>query len=150
MLKAKANEAADIEELEMEDEETPDLLQLIHDDNALVADLFFQFSQAEDDDDKKEIFDAINDGLNIHSQIVEEYLFPAVIDSAKKEDREEAKKLVAVAEAGSYVAALLLDELVDMKLDDEFFEAKNDYPLRNRERTGQARRKADVRKASYC
>jgi hypothetical protein len=126
---AQTTDATDAADIDLQDdsdevEEKVDLFQLIHDDNALVADLFFQFTQAEDDDDKQEIFDAINDGLHIHSQIVEEFLFPAVIDSAKKEDREEAEKLVAVAEAGNYVAALLLDELEDMELDDEFFEAK--------------------------
>jgi hemerythrin superfamily protein len=100
------------------------LLQLVHEDNAAIAELFFQFTQAEEDDDKQEIFDQINSGLTVHAQLVEELLYPLVVETAEEDDKEEAKKLVAEAEAGNYVASMVLEVLSSMEPSDEYFEAK--------------------------
>lgn len=105
--------------------EKQDLLQVIHDDNKAVAELFFQFTQAEEDDEKETIFKQIDQGLTIHAQLVEEVLYPLVKDTAEDDDEEdEVDELVATSEAGAYVAAIILDELNDMDVDEEYFDAK--------------------------
>jgi hypothetical protein len=105
-------------------EEKFDLLQLIHDDNEVAAELFFQFTQAEEDDEKQKIFAQIKAGLTIHAQLGEELLYPLVIETAEKDDKKDAKKLVAETEAGNYIASIILDELTITEIDDEYFEAK--------------------------
>jgi hypothetical protein len=116
---SKVNDTIDIGS-----EAETDLLLLVHEDNSAAAELFFQFTQAEEDEDKQDIFDRINLGLTIHAQLVEELLYPLVVETAEQEDKEEAEKLVAEAEAGNYVASLILDALNSMQPDDQYFEAK--------------------------
>jgi hypothetical protein len=101
-----------------------DLVQLLHDDNTAMAELFFQYSQAEEDDEKQEIFEKIKTGLEVHSQLVEEIYYPLVPDAADEEDHEEAQKLVFEAEAGNYVASLILEILSGMKPSDDYFDGK--------------------------
>jgi len=110
--------------IDMGIEPKADLLQLVHDDNAAVAELFFQFTQVEEDEQKQEIFEQIRLRLTLHVQLVEELLYPLVVETADEEDQEEAKKLVTEAEAGNYIASLILDVLNTMEPDDEYFEAK--------------------------
>lgn len=105
-------------------EQESDLLQLVHDDNKAVAELFFQFSQAEEDEEKQELFDKIKSGLTLHAGLVEEILYPLVPESAEEEDKEDAEKLVFEAEAGNYIASIILDELEVTEVDDDYFEAK--------------------------
>src|SRR4051812_4624780 len=70
------------EEEEKEDEDGEegtrqgDLIQLLHDDNTRVADLFFQYTQAEDDDEKQDLFGQIKLGLKVHAQLAEELYYP--------------------------------------------------------------------------
>ncbi len=101
-----------------------DLIQLVHNDNKQVAELFFQFSQAEKDSEKQQIFDKIFTGLKVHAQLVEEVYYPLLPETAKKEDKEEAQELVFEAEAGNYVASMILDVLVTMKPSDDYFDGK--------------------------
>jgi hypothetical protein len=101
-----------------------DLVQLLHDDNTAMAELFFQYSQAEEDDEKREIFEKIKTGMEVHAQLVEEIYYPLVPDSADEEDHEEAQKLVFEAEAGNYVASLILEVLSGMKPSDDYFDGK--------------------------
>ncbi len=115
-----------VEDDEEEDaEETKvDLIQLVHDDNVKVAELFFQFSQAEEDDEKQDLFKQIMLGLKVHAQLVEELYYPLLPETAKEEDKEEAEELVFEAEASNYVASMILDVLVTMKPSDDYFDGK--------------------------
>ena len=105
-------------------ESANDFLQMIHNDNGDIAELFFQFSQVEEDQEKRGIFENIKSALTIHSQIGEELLYPLVVEVVDEEDKEEAQKLVAETEAGNYIASLILDELTITDTDDEYFDAK--------------------------
>jgi hypothetical protein len=111
-------------DLEEKPVEKQDLLQFLHEDNGAIAELFFQFSQAEEDDEKQELFEQIEMGLSVHSQLVEEILYPLVKDAAEEEDEEEVDELIATSEAGAYISAVLLDEIGDLKPSDEYFQAK--------------------------
>lgn len=115
-----------VEDDEEEDaEETKvDLIQLVHDGNVKVAELFFQFSQAEEDDEKQDLFKQIMLGLKVHAQLVEELYYPLLPETAKEEDKEEAEELVFEAEASNYVASMILDVLVTMKPSDDYFDGK--------------------------
>ncbi len=101
-----------------------DLIQLVHDSNSRAAELFFQYSQAEEDDEKQELFDQIKNGLKVHAQLVEELYYPLLPETAKEEDKEEAQELVYEAEAGNYVAAMILEVLESMKPSDDYFDGK--------------------------
>lgn len=129
LFPAKSKEAEnDIDEQEMKmevtTEKSEDLLQLVHDDNKAVAELFFQFTQAEEDDEKEDLFGQIKAGLTLHAGLVEEMLYPLVPESVEDEDKEDAEKLVFEAEAGNYVASIILDELENTEVDDDYFDAK--------------------------
>lgn len=113
------------DELEDEDEQTKvDLIQLIHDDNKKAAELFFQFSQAEEDNEKQQLFGKIMMGLKVHAQLVEELYYPLLPETAKEEDKEDAQELVFEAEASNYVASMILDVLATMKPSDDYFDGK--------------------------
>ncbi len=101
-----------------------DLIQLVRDGNRESAELFFQFSQAKEDDQKQEIFDKIKTGLTLHTQLVEELYYPLLPETAKEEDKEDAEKLVFEAEASNYVAAMILEVLATMKPSDDYFDGK--------------------------
>lgn len=101
-----------------------DLIQLVRDSNVVAAELFFQYSQAEEDDEKQELFDQIKNGLKVHSALVEELYYPLLPESAKEEDKEEAQELVYEAEAANYVASMILDVLDSMKPSDDYFDGK--------------------------
>ncbi|CAN5150689.1 hypothetical protein BH10CYA1_BH10CYA1_60300 [soil metagenome] len=101
-----------------------DLIQLVHDDNKQVAELFYQYSQAEEDDQKQGLFDKIKTGLKVHAQLVEEIYYPLLPETAKEEDKEDAQKLVFEAEAGNYVVAMVLDVLASMEPSDDYFDGK--------------------------
>lgn len=89
-----------------------------------VAELFFQFSQVEEDKEKRELFAKIMSGLKVHAQLVEEVYYPLLPETAKKEDKEEAQELVFEAEAGNYVSSMILDVLATMKPSDDYFDGK--------------------------
>ncbi|MBC8000617.1 MAG: hypothetical protein IAF58_21895 [Leptolyngbya sp.] len=121
----KENDTEEQEDtIEVITEKREDLLQLVHDDNKAVAELFFQFSQAEEDDEKEDFFEQIKTGLTLHAGLVEEVLYPLVGQFVEKEDKEDAEKLVFEAEAGNYISSLILDELENTEVDDDYFEAK--------------------------
>lgn len=101
-----------------------DLIQLVHDDNVKVAELFFQFSQSEEDEEKQDLFKQIMLGLKVHAQLVEELYYPLLPETAKEEDKEDAEELVFEAEASNYVASMILDVLVTMKPSDDYFDGK--------------------------
>lgn len=112
------------DEEEGAEETKVDLIQLVHDDNVKVAELFFQFSQSEEDDDKQNLFKQIMLGLKVHAQLVEELYYPLLPETAKEEDKEDAEELVFEAEASNYVASMILDVLVTMKPSDDYFDGK--------------------------
>jgi hypothetical protein len=123
----KFEDAEDEEDDEQGESATPsklDLIQLVHDSNAHAAELFFQFSQADEDDEKQELFNQIKNGLKVHSQLVEELYYPLLPASAKDDDKEEAQELVFEAEASNYVASMILDVLETMKPSDDYFDGK--------------------------
>ncbi|MBS1955802.1 MAG: hypothetical protein JST89_16580 [Cyanobacteria bacterium SZAS-4] len=126
--KQQQNGGAEFDEHDEEEDESEgtklDLIQLVHDDNQKVAELFFQFSQAEEDEEKKELFDKIMMGLKVHAQLVEELYYPLLPETATEEDKEEAEELVFEAEASNYVVSMILDVLATMKPSDHYFAGK--------------------------
>lgn len=101
-----------------------DLIELVHESNSRAAELFFQYCQSEEDDEKQELFDQIKSGLKVHAQLVEELYYPLLPETAKEEDKEEAQELVFEAEASNYVASMILHVLETMKPSDDYFDGK--------------------------
>jgi len=101
-----------------------DLIQLLHDDNKHVAELFFQYSQAEEDDEKQELFERIKLGMRVHAQLAEEMYYPLLPESVEEDEKEDAEKLVFEAEAGNYVASMIIDVLSTMQPSDDYFDGK--------------------------
>lgn len=123
----KFDDAANEEDDEQGESATPsklDLIQLVHDSNARAAELFFQFSQADEDNEKQELFNQIKMGLTVHSQLVEELYYPLIPESVREEERDGAQELVFEAEASNYVASMILDVLETMKPADDYFDGK--------------------------
>ncbi|HEY9679308.1 MAG TPA: hypothetical protein V6C76_14975 [Drouetiella sp.] len=121
--------ALELEEAEVKVEAPPppptaDIVQLLHDDNSALSELFYQFSQSDEDAEKQQLFDHIRKSLLIHSQLVEEIFYPLLPESADEEDKEEAQELVYEAEASNYVSGMILDVLSTMKPSDEYFTGK--------------------------
>jgi len=101
-----------------------DLIQLVHESNSRAAELFFQYCQSEEVDEKQELFDQIKSGLKVHTQLVEELYYPLLPETAKEDEKEEAQELVFEAEASNYVASMILDVLETMKPSDDYFDGK--------------------------
>lgn len=101
-----------------------DLVQLLHQDNAKVADLFYQFEQSEDDDEKQDLFDQIKLSLQVHKELVEEIYYPLLPESVEEDEKEEAESMVFEAEAANYVAGMILEVLSTMEPSDDYFDGK--------------------------
>jgi hemerythrin superfamily protein len=67
-----------------------DAIELLTQQHRMVEKRFAQFEDAEDDDDKKDIFYAIADDLAVHATIEERHFYPAVKARQTQENIEEA------------------------------------------------------------
>ncbi len=112
MAKPKKDFVADVEV-------TTDLLQVLHKDHKNVSELFFQFSQEDDDKEKKAIVTRIIKELTLHAKAEEDVVYPAVRDGA-----DDAEDIMDEADTEHHVVKFLLAELSDMSPKDEYFDAK--------------------------
>ncbi|MFN3513982.1 MAG: hemerythrin domain-containing protein [Phenylobacterium sp.] len=98
---------------------TPSAIKLLKDDHREVEDLFSQYQKARSDARKTELVRKICLALKVHTQIEEEYFYPASREFVKSEDivdeaiveHASAKELIAQLEAGE-----VGDELYDAKV----------------------------------
>lgn len=96
---------------------------LLKNDHAAVKKLFRAYEKAEkaeDDAQKKSIFDQIAKELDVHAKVEEEIFYPAM--KAEGDEDEVDDVLEALEEHG--VVKSLLSQLSKMKPEDETFDAK--------------------------
>lgn len=98
---------------------TTDLLQVLHHDHKNVQEMFFQFTQLEDDKEKKALVAEIIKELTIHAKAEEEIVYPAVREAA-----EEADDLMDEADTEHHVVKFLIAELRNMSPKDDHFDSK--------------------------
>ena len=98
-------------------EASMDATELLKRQHAEVKKLFGQFERAQDEQDKRSVFEEIADDLAAHSEIEQKLFYPAVCVGDLKEELQEAveqhlniKRLIAV--------------LLDLNAADESFDAK--------------------------
>ncbi len=100
-------------------EVTTDLLQVLHKDHKDVSELFFQYTQAEEDKEKKELVAQIINQLTLHAKAEEEVVYPAVRKGA-----EDVKDLMDEADTEHHVVKFLLAELAEMSPKDDHYDSK--------------------------
>ena len=93
---------------------------LLEADHKKVKSLFKQFEKTEDEDEKRELVQSVIKELEIHTQIEEEILYPAMREV--KELEEEG--LVDESYVEHDVAKRLMEELSGMEPGDEQYDAK--------------------------
>jgi hemerythrin superfamily protein len=96
-----------------------DVTQILHRDHQKVAEMFFQYKQLEEDDEKKELVANIIKELSIHAQVEEEIVYPAIRESA-----DEAEDMMDEADTEHHVVKYLLAELAEMEPDDDHYDSK--------------------------
>lgn len=96
---------------------------LLKNDHAAVKKLFRAWEKAEkaeDEAQKKSIFDQIAKALDVHARVEEEIFYPAM--KAEGDEDEVDEVLEAIEEHG--VVKSLLAQLTKMRVEDETFDAK--------------------------
>jgi len=93
--------------------------QLLHEDHERVADLFFQFSQTDEESEQETIVKDIIKELFVHASVEEEIVYPAV-----RKEVEDSEDMMDEADTEHHMIKILLAELSTMKADDDFFKAK--------------------------
>ncbi|MBX9948614.1 MAG: hemerythrin domain-containing protein [Candidatus Obscuribacterales bacterium] len=96
-----------------------DVTELLHQDHMKVSELFFQFSKAEEEDEKEELVKQILTELHVHAKVEEEVVYPAV-----EEEAEEGEEVVGEAEVEHKMIKYLMAELSEMTGGDEELDAK--------------------------
>lgn len=91
--------------------------ELLRQDHAKVKDLFTEFEEAENPDQRGRIVEQALVELAIHAKLEEELFYPAA-------RRELGDQKLDEAEEEHHVAELLMSELVDMSPGDDRFDAK--------------------------
>lgn len=99
------------------DGEYTDAIMLLKADHDKVQELFKEFQEADDDEDKLDIAEEICTELKIHAMIEEEIFYPAFRGKIEDDMIDEA----IVEHDG---AKVLINDIVANGEDDEFFEAK--------------------------
>lgn len=94
-----------------------DAVQILKEDHKKVQDLFKQFEDAGNPEEKKAIVDHAIVELEAHALLEEEIVYPALRRLAGEEDVDEA-------EEEHHVASMLMEELMDMQPQDARYDAK--------------------------
>lgn len=97
-----------------------DAIKLLKEDHDNVKRLLQQFESADGPDAKRRIAENVIRDLMVHEQIEEQIFYPAY----KRAAGEDGKTEVAEAKEEHHVVDLLIDELQDVDIKDEKFEAK--------------------------
>jgi hemerythrin superfamily protein len=107
------------EKLEAETGALTDILQILHKDHLKVDDLFFQYTQTDDKDEKKELVSQITLELGLHAKAEEELVYPVVRDG-----KEEVEDMMDEADTEHHVVKFLLAELNNMNPSDSHYDSK--------------------------
>lgn len=101
--------------------DTLDVCQVLHTDHQNVAELFFQYSELEEDENEQKdaIASSIIKELTIHAQVEEELVYPAV----RKAD-SDSEDLMDEADTEHHVVKFLISELAAMSAGDDHFDSK--------------------------
>ena len=100
-------------------------LELLEQDHQKVSELFVQVDAAEDDEEKRQLFEGISNELTIHTHIEETVFYPAL------EKREELKDLVLEAYEEHKQVKTLLREISNLVDGSEKFDAKLQVLMEN-------------------
>ena len=95
-----------------------DALELLKEDHQKVKELFEEAEGAEDEKEKRKLFDEIQTELETHARIEESVFYPAM------EKREELKDMVLESIEEHKQVKTLLREIDNLKADSEKFEPK--------------------------
>ncbi len=95
-----------------------DALELLKEDHQKVKELFEEAEGAEDEKEKRKLFDEIQTELETHARIEETIFYPAM------EKREELKDMVLESIEEHKQVKTLLREIDNLKADSEKFEPK--------------------------
>jgi hemerythrin-like domain-containing protein len=95
-------------------------ITLLKEDHRKVKDLFDQFEDSEDSQEKMKIAQEALQELKIHAAIEEEIFYPTVREAMK----EDEQSIMEEAEQEHHVAKVLIAELDQLKEMDEIYEAK--------------------------
>lgn len=98
---------------------TGEITELLHKDHQIVSELFFQFSDTEDADEKEALVKQILSELYLHAKAEEEIVYPVV-----KLDSEQGSAFADEAQTEHRMFKYLMAELSQMEAGAEQFEAK--------------------------
>jgi hemerythrin superfamily protein len=93
--------------------------QILHEDHEKVDDLFFQFSQEDDDTAKADLVETIIKELYMHATVEEELVYPVV-----RKDVEDSEEMMDEADTEHSMIKVLLSQLQSMKPGDDHYDAK--------------------------
>jgi hypothetical protein len=97
----------------------PDAIGLLKQDHRKVEDLFKQFEQSKDGDEKIELAQQICQELTIHALVEEREFYPALLDAFEEKDDE----LIEEAEVEHRSLKLLIEAIDGSTADDRLFDA---------------------------
>jgi len=97
---------------------TADVTELLHKDHQKVRELFFDFTNTEDEKEKEQLVKQIITELFIHAKAEEEIVYSEVEELAEGED------IIKEAETEHRMVKYLMAELQGMKASEELFDAK--------------------------
>jgi hemerythrin superfamily protein len=98
----------------------PEATEMLREDHQKVKDLFEEFEDAEEADDKLRIVRTALMELEIHATLEEEIFYPAVREQVEDDDKD----MMDEALEEHHVAKFIMRELQNMKPGDERFDAK--------------------------
>ena len=98
----------------------PEVTEMLREDHEKVKDLFEEFENAEEEDEKLRIVRTALIELEIHATLEEEIFYPAVREHIEEDDEDTMDE--ALEE--HHVAKFIMRELKDMRPGDERFDAK--------------------------
>ena len=97
--------------------ESTDALEYLAQQHTEVEELFEKIEDADDSDEKKELFGKLADHLAAHSAIEEKIFYPAVLD-------DETCELLLESTEEHLAAKRLIADLLELDPDDEHWDAK--------------------------
>ena len=109
--KAQNAECAEIPEMTVQD--------LLHADHRKVGDLFFQFSQSDDETEKEELVETIIKELYIHTTAEEEIVYTKL-----RAEADDSKDMMDEADTEHHMIKVLMAELSNAKASDDHYDAK--------------------------
>jgi hemerythrin superfamily protein len=118
-MKNSAAKSVISENIVQETVENTDIMQILHKDHLKVDDLFFQYTQTDDENRKKEIVSQITLELGLHAKAEEELVYPVV-----RNGKEEVEDMMDEADTEHHVVKFLLAELSNMNPSDSHYDSK--------------------------